>query len=1384
MSCPNVINRDSLVGESTVVDVSIVELGGSPVKTLLDSGSQVSTINRSLFEKVSDKVILHDVDSLEIMVGNGNSLPYLGVVMLDLVMPVSTVGNTLTSLFLVVEDSAVNAEVPMLLGTNVLRHCYELCKKQGNDWQQQIPIGWHCTFLCLEMSECLPPTDTVVKCQSAIEVPPRGMVDFHVWSIKPQKGENWLVSDDDLALPGGVVVTPVLVSGDQTDPITVTINNMSDKCVLIPPGTKVCHAEAVQMMTQVSDESCDPHKQFFELFDFSQTHKNCDDTQFQKVKELLSEHKNTFSLHDFDIGKAKGIYHEINLTDHKPFKDRYRRIPPSMLQEVRNHISMMLDTGVIKPSQSPYASPVVLVRKKSGALRFCVDFRRLNSISLKDCYGLPRADDLFDRLSGACWFSTLDLKSGYWQIEMDPRHKHLTAFTVGPLGFFEFERMPFGLSNAGSSFQRMIERCMGNDYLEMCLLYLDDIFVYSKSFEEHLVHVRSILQRLHDFGLKVNPSKCSFFCKEAKFLGHVVSAEGLHVDPEKVSAVVNWEVPGNQQELRRFLGFAGYYRRFIKDFSSISAPLHTLLRGEHAKKKGKKCIDVAKYCWTDLHQKSFENLKAAITSAPVLAFAEFGKPFELHVDASLNGLGAVLYQSDQQGALRPVAFGSRGLRPPEVNYPAHKLEFCALKWAVTEKFKDYLYHSSFRVVTDNNPLTYVLTTAKLDATGHRWVAELADYDFDIVYRPGSKNADADGLSRCHERPEAVQATTVSALLQGSTCTDVACLLSNSVPDNLGTVTAIMTKEEWKTAQSEDEVIRLVMDHIEGKKVPNKHLSQDSKILLKTRGLFLDDGLLWRKKPSEKGDVKQLVLPERYRHTAFQKLHDEMGHLGRDRTYDLFCKRFFFPRMLHHISTWIKNCEVCFRRKSSTNQVAPLVNIHSSQPMQILCIDYLSLERSVGGFENVLVITDHYTRYAKAIPTRNQTATTTAKHLFDLMINDYGLPEKIHSDQGPAFESRLIKELCKMLGVQKTHTTPYHAMGNGQVERFNQSLINLLSTLPEEKKSRWRDYIGPMVHAYNCTVNDATGFSPFYLMFGRQPRLPIDVEFGLESEEVQKSYTDYVKKMQERLEHAYKLADDHISKHQAQGKRFYDKKARAATVRVGDRVLVRKVRFDGTHKLCDKWEKDVHLVINQPDVNIPVFEVQPENGVGKVRKLHRNLLHPFVLGQTGDADVQVDVQSDPESDDESDYEILPPCIKSNAREPVDIGRQGEDERQEVAEASQDVDQGSQPRPQAGGVDHEVAERGDDSSGILPDIDKSNQIVDPVENVASSPEPPTVRRSGRDRKPPAWQTSGDFVMNFQQNQGGKGPDPAAGPNLSLTNNQQLLLIKMLLSHVMPD
>ena len=333
----------------------------------------------------------------------------------------------------------------------------------------------------------------------------------------------------------------------------------------------------------------------------------------------------------------------------------------------------MLDANVIRPSTSPYASPIVLVRKKDGKLRFCVDYRKLNSKTVKDAHALPTIDETLDCLVGAKYFSSLDLKSGYWQVEVKENDKPKTAFTAGPLGFFEWNSMAFGLVNAPATFQRVMQAAMGDLYLNQCLLYLDDIIIFSKSFNEHIERLKTVFQRLREANLKLKPSKCSFLQKQVKYLGHIVSAEGIRTDPSKIEVLKNWPLPSNVKQVRQFLGFAGFYRRFVKDFSKIARPLHNLLRCDspgpniHYKKKSTQNQSFER---TPEHQSSFDHLIQCLSTAPVLAYADFSKPFIVHTDASSQGLGAILYQCHDKKE-HPIAFASRSLNDAEKKYPAH-----------------------------------------------------------------------------------------------------------------------------------------------------------------------------------------------------------------------------------------------------------------------------------------------------------------------------------------------------------------------------------------------------------------------------------------------------------------------------------------------------------------------------------------------------------------------------------------------------------------------------------------------------------------------------------------------------------------------------------------
>ena len=704
--------------------------------------------------------------------------------------------------------------------------------------------------------------------------------------------------------------------------------------------------------------------------------------------------------------------------------------------------------------------------------------------------------------------------------------------------------------------------------------------------------------------------------------------------------MASWPEPDNVKSLRSFLGFTGYYRRFIKDYAKIVKPLNDLLVGHPthkpvSRKKRKKSLVL--WEWGEAQQSAFNTLKEKLSSPPVLAYADFSKPFVLHTDASTEGLGAVLYQV-QDGQEKVIAYASRGLRNSERNYPAHKLEFLCLKWSVTEKFHDYLYGNQFEVCTDNNPLTYVLSSAKLDATGHRWLAALSSFNFTLRYRSGKSNGDADGLSRRPQEttemfPDVVKAISQAYLVNRGSCPYVETLVitnqsqivdSEECPQLESTE---LSSVDWAVEQSKDITLSRVIHLLRNGYDPEKpcQVKEDlnvSKYLEDWKKFSFKNNILYRTTQIDGQQTSQLVLPVHYRSIVLKLLHDDSGHQGRDRTISLVRSRFFWPGLDSDVEKKVKTCDRCIMRKSNPGPSAELVNIVTTQPMELICIDFLTLERSKGGFEKILVITDHFTRYAQAFPTRNELAKTTAKVLFENFIVHYGFPARIHSDQGRNFESSVIRELCSLAGVEKSRTTPYHPMGNGMVERFNQTLLNMLGTLENHKKDDWKSYVAPLVHSYNATKHPSTGYSPHFLMFGRHPRLAVDAYLGISKPEECEivSQDHYAIKLKKRLQFAYKVASKEAEKSSQRHKANYDLKVREATLDVGDRVLIRQVGFKGRHKISDKWVKDPYVIVDIPISGIPVFKVQKESDSSVTKTLHRNMLLPFsAIPGTGQVD---------------------------------------------------------------------------------------------------------------------------------------------------------------------
>ena len=473
--------------------------------------------------------------------------------------------------------------------------------------------------------------------------------------------------------------------------------------------------------------------------------------QAEQACSLLKEYHDIFSLEKRDMGHTNATEHKIVLKDPdtSSFKERFCRIPPPQLDEVREHLKLMLDAGVIWPSNSPWCNAAVLVRKKDGSLSFCIDFRKLNSLTVKDSHPLPRICETLESLAGAAHFSTFDMNSGFWQVPMAEESKQYTAFTLGSMGLYECESMPFGLCNTPPTFQRLMQNCLGELNLTYCLIYLDDVIVFSDMPDEHLRRMCVVFDCLREHGLKLKPSKCEVFKTEINYLAHHVSRKGVLPSKKNLELITQCPPPDTYTKVKSFVGLVGHYRCFIKGFAKIAAPLYDLTSGDNKDKKSEH---------VELSPKAhaaFDHLKAACLQASILSFPDFTKLFLLETDASGRGLGAVLSQKQADGRYHPIAYASCVMNDTEQRYHSNKQEFLALKWAITEQFHEYLSPygknwNEFVVRTDNNQLTYIFSSANLDAAGQRWVAHLTSYNFSLEYQKGKDNTVADFLSRMNE----------------------------------------------------------------------------------------------------------------------------------------------------------------------------------------------------------------------------------------------------------------------------------------------------------------------------------------------------------------------------------------------------------------------------------------------------------------------------------------------------------------------------------------------------------------------------------------------------------------------------------------------------------
>ena len=733
------------------------------------------------------------------------------------------------------------------------------------------------------------------------------------------------------------------VQADNDDAPSATVGypvfNFSDQPITLPQGVRIgsimpCipvdddDTSAICAATTLADDgSREPQ------FDLS----HLDSADRRSVQDLMSEYADCVSTGPFDTGHTEFVTHTIDTSGAPPVRIAPRRLPIHQQQEVREHIDKLRDHHIIRPSNSPWSAPIVVVRKPDNSIRLCVDYRQLNNITVKDAFPMPRIDDAIDAMSGARYFTTIDLASGYWQVGMDKDARRKSAF-VTPFGFYEWTCIPFGLCNAPATFQRLMNAVLGDLIPSTCLVYLDDIIVFSRTFKEHLQRLRSVLDRLREARLKVKPSKCSLVNSSVGYLGHVFSADGVRPDLAKIKAVSTWKQPTSITGVRQFLGFASYYRRFIHDFAKIATPLHALTR-KHST-----------FAWPPEAQNAFDQLRQHLSSAPVLAYPDADKSFILDTDASDHAIGAVLSQIGSDGAEHPIAYASKTLSSGQRNYTTTKRELLAVI-EFTHYFRHYLLGATFLLRTDHKALLWLSSFKNPDGIVARWIERLSAFDYETRHRPGSQHVNADSLSRLCGHVCSSPAAKSMCLPPAASAAVSSCGVSLSTGELDQCTREPAPSASWlpstslRTSQAVDPSISLVMKWVRSQQRPPKGSDELAavhpdvhRLWTQFNRLIVQDGVLYRRYEStdELSSYLQLVLPASQRPTVVRSLHAGIGsgHLGVNRTIDKARTRFYWPHMADDIEQCVRTCPECQKRKApqpKTESTSAIANIILSKP---------------------------------------------------------------------------------------------------------------------------------------------------------------------------------------------------------------------------------------------------------------------------------------------------------------------------------------------------------------------------------------------------------------------------------------------------------------------
>jgi len=866
------------------------------------------------------------------------------------------------------------------------------------------------------------------------------------------------------------------------------------------------------------------------------------DDAVQQALDLLTQFEDVFSL-DGDFGKTHLLKHSIHTGDARPFKCGFRPVNPALEPDLRRQIDEWLKFEVIEPSTSPWCSALVAVRKKNGKIRWCIDFRNLNSVTIKDSYPLPLIEDNLARLADSRIFSAIDGSGAFHVVELDDDAKPKTAFAT-PWGLFQFRRMPFGLCNAPATYSRLVQLALSSIPASTCLVYLDDSLVHSNDLEQHMAGIKQVLTAYREAGLKIQPSKCAWFQSKVDYVGHTVSEAGVEPMASYLQVVKDWPLPKTIRDVRVFLGKTGYYRRFIKGYSALAGPLSDLLKTseDEAPASPKTSIEPT----ADV-KGAFKSLKNALLSAPILAFPRFDEESHFIVDTDWsydnNAIGGVLLQR-QDGTEKVIAYGGKKLLASQRNYSATKGELFAIIYFL-RYWQYYLLWRPFTLRTDHRALTWIRTMDSPEGMVARWLETLSKFHFTVQYREGHKHADADGLSRAPHLeeidPQEESDEGIIGLLR----------------DDSRTRKLPRTFEEWAEEQDGDPSFRTFKDKIVS--APTMTDEEVRSLDPRTRQLWkVRDQISFRRgalflKTKGRDNNSLVLVPQHLEDDVIRRGHEIAGHRGTEATLAVIATKAVVLGGRAAVKRIIDQCVPCqMKNDPGPGQREHYANVPTSYAFQRLSIDYVGpLKTTSRGNSYVFTVKCPFTKWVEAFPTKDSTAESAAQALTTHVFPRFGYCDEIHSDRATAFMSKLVSELCLMFGISATQTPAYHPQSN-PVERAHRDLKSgIRAALEEHEDLEWDEVLPQILFAFRISPARGIGMSPYELLFGRLPNIPLGAVQAPPPR--QTAILPYIEDLKENIRLANQWARDHLAAEVSRQHREY--RGKRYIFRVGELVLL-------------------------------------------------------------------------------------------------------------------------------------------------------------------------------------------------------------------------------------